>query len=121
KKVFSFDAPVDSGLASWASEYLNERLVGMDLGARMLHARLHDEGLSAGERAFVERLAPAFTSLATSIEESLYVEGAAHLLKERSFADLSELNELMTMLERRVVLLGLLREALGRRDVLVRI
>jgi len=121
KKVFSFDAPVDSGLAAWASEYLNERLVGMGLGARMLQTRLHDESLSAGERAFIERLSPAFTSLATSIEESLYVEGAARLLNGRSFADLSELNELMTMLERRVVLLGMLRAALDRRDVLVRI
>ena len=28
KKVFTFDRPVDSGLADWAGSYLNERLVG---------------------------------------------------------------------------------------------
>ena len=39
KKVFTFDRPVDSGLADWAASYLNERLVGMGLGARMLHTQ----------------------------------------------------------------------------------
>ena len=39
KKVFTFDRPVDSGLADWAGSYLNERLVGMGLGARMLHSQ----------------------------------------------------------------------------------
>ena len=121
KKIFSFEAPVDPGLASWASEYLNERLVGIGLGARMLQARLHVDGLSVAERAFVDGISPAFTSLATSAEVSLYVEGAGRLLSERSLTDRSGLNDLMTMLERRVALLEMLREALDRRDVVVRI
>ena len=29
KKLFTFDRPVDAGLADWAGSYLNERLVGM--------------------------------------------------------------------------------------------
>ena len=37
KRVFAFDTPVDPGLAEWAAVYLNEQLVGMGLGARMLH------------------------------------------------------------------------------------
>src|SRR5207249_6196714 len=41
KRLFTFDRPVDSGLADWAASYLNERLVGFGLGARMLHQRLH--------------------------------------------------------------------------------
>jgi heat-inducible transcriptional repressor len=121
KRMFTFDQPVDPGLASWAGEYLNERLVGIGLGARMLNSRLHDDGLGARERAFVEQLAPAFTALAATAEESLYVEGAGRLLSEHRFQDLSQLNALMSMLERRVAFLGVLRQALDRRDVLVRI
>jgi heat-inducible transcriptional repressor len=121
KRVFTFDRPVDSGLVAWAGEYLNERLEGIGLGARTLHSRLRDEGLSATERSFVAQLAPAFTDLAATAEESLYVEGAGRLLAEHRFQDLSQLNDLMSMLERRVALLGVLREALGRRDVVVRI
>jgi heat-inducible transcriptional repressor len=121
KRVFTFDAPVDPGLAAWAAEYLNERLAGMGLGARMLHSRLSDPSLSPRERAFLEALAPAFTALAATAEESLYVEGAARLFTEHRFQDLSQLNSLMQMLERRVTLLGVLRAAIGERDVLVRI
>ncbi len=53
KKVFTFDRPVDSGLADWAASYLNEQLVGMGLGARMLHTKLADPsaGRDASERS----------------------------------------------------------------------
>jgi heat-inducible transcriptional repressor len=121
KRVFTFEQPVDAGLAQWAAEYLNERLTGMGLGARMLHSRLSDPSLGAREQAFLARLAPAFTELAETAEHTLYVDGAARLLSEHRFQDLSEINELMTILERRVALLDLLRAALSERDVLVRI
>ena len=121
KRVFTFDDPVDPGLAQWAAEYLNERLTGMGLGARMLHSRLTDPSLGPGEQAFLARLAPAFTELAETAEHTLYVDGAARLLSEHRFQDLSQINELMTILERRVALLDLLRAALSERDVLVRI
>src|SRR3954454_24027221 len=116
KKVFTFDRPVDQGLASWAGEYLNERLEGVSLGARLLHMRLSDPSLGATERAFLERLAPSFTELAAVAEDTLYVDGAARLITEHRFQDLAEINELMTILERRVALLNVLRAALGRRD-----
>ena len=121
KRVFTFDRPIDSGLVAWAGAYLNERLEGIGLGARTLQSRLRDEGLGASERAFVEQLSPAFTDLADHAEESLYVDGAARLLSEHRFQDLSQLNALMEMLERRVALLGVVREALGRREIVVRI
>ena len=31
KRIFTFERPVDAGLAEWAASYLNERLVGMGL------------------------------------------------------------------------------------------
>jgi heat-inducible transcriptional repressor len=121
KRIFTFEEAVDPGLAQWAASYLNERLVGLGLGARMLVARLSDEQLSAREQAFLSELAPAFTELADTAEHSLYVEGAARLLSEHRFEDVSQLNQLMELLERRVTLLGVLREALFQPDVYVRI
>ena len=121
KRVFTFDRPVDPGLAQWAGEFLAERLDGVGLGARTLHLRLVESSLSPTERAFLERLMPVFTELAETAEDTLYVDGAARLLSENRFQDLSQINELMTILERRVALLDLLRAALSERDVLVRI
>ena len=121
KRVFTFDQPVDPGLADWASAYLNEELTGMGVGSRMLQAKLNDPGLTARERAFIAQLAPAFTELAMTAENTLYVDGAARLLSEHRFQDVSQLNELLNALERRVSLLGLLSRALDERDIYVRI
>jgi heat-inducible transcriptional repressor len=121
KRMTTFPAPVDPGLVKWAGEYLNERLVGLGLGARMLHTRLLAPGLSHTEEAFLTELAPAFTELVDTAQDTLYVEGAARLVREHRFQDLSQINGLMQMLEERMALLGLLRAALGSRDVLVRI
>ena len=71
---------------------------------------------------FLDSLMPAFTDLAATAEDTLYVDGAARLLHEHRFHDLSQINALMQMLERRVTLLEMLRDALGdRSDVVVRI
>jgi heat-inducible transcriptional repressor len=121
KRLFTFERPVDPGLAEWAAAYFNERLVGIGLGARMLHQRLHDPGLSEREAAFINSLAPVFTDVAESAQETLYVDGTSRLLRFEQAGDVSELNSLMEMLERRVTLLGVLRRYLGSRDVLVRI
>ena len=121
KRLFTFSRPVDSGLVDWAASYLNERLVGLGLGARMLHQRLHDPSLAVAELEFLDSLAPMFTDLEAVSQESLYVEGTARLLRGDSFSDVSELNALMDVLERRVTLLGVLRAALTERDVVVRI
>ena len=121
RRMFTFAGPVDSGLADWAASYLNERLVGLGLGARMLLQRLHDPSLSSTETAFLDALAPVFTDLEESVQETMYVEGASRLLRVQRFVDVSELNALMDMLERRVTLLAVVRSALLQRDVLVRI
>ena len=121
KRVFTYDRPVDAGLADWAASYLNEALVGKGLGARTLRSRLTDPSLPPTERTFLEGLAPAFTELAETAEDSLYVEGTARLLAEHRFQDVSQLNALLDLLERRVSLLGLLSAALDQRDLYVRI
>jgi heat-inducible transcriptional repressor len=121
KKLFTFDRPVDSGLVSWAASYLNERLVGMGLGARMLYSKLSDPSLNGGERAFINELSPVFTELAETAEDTLYVDGAHRLISEYRFQDVSQLNALMEMLERRVSMLGVLSAALGSRGSYVRI
>jgi heat-inducible transcriptional repressor len=121
KRVLTFDAPVDNGLVAWASEFLNEELVGLGLGARKLRTRLADPSMGPTERTFLDRLVPVFTELAETAEDSLYVDGAARLLSEHRFQDLSQINELMYMLEGRVVLLDMLRKALDERNVIVRI
>lgn len=121
KRIFTLGRPVDPGLAAWANAYLNEQLAGLGLGARMLAKRLADPTLPPTERAFLDELTPAFADLAATAEDTLYVDGAARLIAEHRLQDLAQINELMTVLERRVELLGVLRQALGERDVLVRI
>jgi heat-inducible transcriptional repressor len=121
KRMFTFDSPVDPGLCAWAGEYFNERLAGVSLGARQLQSRLADASLGPTEGAFLGVLATAFTALADTSHDTLFVDGAARLLGENRVEDLSQMNALMDMLERRVALLGVLSAALDRRDVLVRI
>jgi heat-inducible transcriptional repressor len=121
KRVFPFEQPVDAGLADWGASFLNEQLVGMGLGARKLHQRLADPTLGVRERGFLDAISPVFTELADTSEDTLYVDGAARLVSDFGFEDVTQLNDVMTMLERRVSLLGVLSAALGERDVYVRI
>jgi heat-inducible transcriptional repressor len=121
KRLFTFANPIDPGVADWAASYLNERLIGLGLGARILQKRLHDPSLSRRESDFLDALAPAFTDLEDGANENLYMEGTSRLLREDRLGDVSELNALMDILERRVTLIGVLQAALTERDVLVRI
>jgi len=91
------------------------------LGARRLTLRLLDPSLSRAEVDFLTSLMPVFTDLTDAAEGSVYIDGTARLLALDRSGDVSELNMLMDMLERRVTILGLLRAALGEKDVRVRI
>ncbi len=121
KHVCSFPAAVDPGLVAWAGEYLNERLGGMELGARMLAQRVADPTLGPLERSFVEALAPAFSGVGGAAEDTLYIEGASRLLGSHRFASVGEVNELMELLEQRVALLQVMSDVLGENGVYVRI
>jgi heat-inducible transcriptional repressor len=118
KRVFDFPGPVDPGLVEWASSYLNESLAGMGVGARMIADRLADPELGPREAEFVARLGAAFTELEQDDSaDTLYMDGASRLLSEAHVADLPRADRLMTALEERASLLGMLRSALEERSV----
>jgi len=119
KRVFSFPSELDPGLVEWAGSYLNERLSGLGLGARMAAGRLDDPDLSETECGFIDEISSAFVGLEESAEETLYVDGAARLLSEEHSADVPHAEELMRALEQRVDMLHTLRSALGERSVFV--
>ena len=114
KRMFNFASPVDPGLVEWASSFLNERLAGLALGARMASDRLDDPELGPAERQFLAELADAFAGLEHEAESDLYVEGAARLLSADHAPDLPRADSLMRALERRANLLEVLRSTLDR-------
>jgi heat-inducible transcriptional repressor len=120
KGVAVFDEPVDRGLANWAAQYLNEQLGGLELGSLRLRRRLENPDLSAGERAFLAALRPAFSDTIQQ-EQRLYVGGAAALLVDATRDELVGYRELLGVLEQRAALLQVLREALDPRRVFVRV
>jgi heat-inducible transcriptional repressor len=121
KRAFTFEEPVDAGLADWAASYLNERLADSDLGALTLPSKLDSPELSARERSFLEAVAPAFSDLPDTVEQTVYVDGAARLVSGKGFEDVSDIDALLRMLERRVTLLSVLRSALDEPSVYLRI
>ena len=121
KRLFAFSDPVDPRLAEWGGEYLNERVAGLQLGARLLRSRFEDPGLSPRERAFLAELMPAFTELVESGEQSLYVGGTAGLLDEFRADELRGYRRLLEVLEQRAALLELVRANLISKEPFVRV
>ncbi len=120
KRVISYDSPVDPGLVEWASSYLNEALGGLDVGSRLLQARLAAPEGNA-EKRFLSTLVPAFTQLEDTAESTLFMDGAARLVAEHRLEELSQLGALMEVLEHRRALLGVLRQSLTEPNVYLRI
>jgi heat-inducible transcriptional repressor len=121
KRVISYDEALDPGLVDWAASYLNEALGGMDVGARLVHSKLNEPALNVRERAFLATLSPAFTELEGTAQSTLFMDGAARLMNEHRFQELSQLAGLMDALEQRVTLLAVLRESLSEPSVYLRI
>ena len=120
KRVWTFDEPVDPGLAKWAAEYLNEQVTGLKLGTHALRQRFDDPTLSARERGLLQLLWPAFTGLASD-DRRLYVGGTASLLDELPRADLAGYRDLLEVLEKRAALLEILAGVLDRDRPVVRV
>lgn len=116
KRVFTFPDEVDPGLVSWASSYLNERLTGIGVGARMLAGRLADPELGRSEREFVAEIESTFTDLGSAAQERLYVDGTDRLLESVTDETVGTA-AIVGALERRRELLETLRTALERDSV----
>jgi heat-inducible transcriptional repressor len=121
KRLLTFDQPVDVGLAEWAGQYLNETVSGLRLGARLLRGRFEDPALSERERAFLDRLRPAFTDVLEAEEQTLYVGGTAGVLDEFRSDELRTYRHLLEVLEQRAAVLDLLRAGLGSKQPFVRV
>ncbi len=122
KRMFAFDQPVDPHLADWASDFLNERVTGLPVGARIIASRLADPSLGGREQAFVEAIGSALTELEEEESQgALVVGGQARFLEENRTQDLMEIGSLMHALEERFALLQLLRGALADNEVYLRI
>jgi heat-inducible transcriptional repressor len=121
KKLVSFDGAVDSGLAAWANEYLNERLAGVGLGTHLLRTRIDDASLSAREHAFLDAIRPAFLELSAPLAQALYVGGAASLLDDVRANELEACRSLLSMLEKRAAVLELMSDAFDVRRTFVRV
>ena len=121
KRLIPSERALDPGLIDWARSYLNEELGGMSVGARMIVSKLSDPSLGHAERAFLTTLIPTFTELEQRAGDTLYVDGAARLMSEDRVQEVSQLSDLMVMLEQRVAFLSILRHALEEPRVFLRI
>jgi heat-inducible transcriptional repressor len=121
KRVFALAEPVDTGLALWAGEYLNERLTGLELGSATLRRRFEDPSLARSELEVLELLRPAFTELTGNLEQRVFVGGAASLLGEVRADELEACQRLLETLEKRAAILEMLGETLGSRRPYVRV
>lgn len=120
KRQFEFENELDPGLANWATGYLNERLGGIALGARMIRSRLIADGLSPMERDFIEAISAAFLDQPMG-EELLFVGGRGNLLRGPTGDEIPGIDRLMSAIESRSDAAEMLRGHLGERGVYLRI
>jgi heat-inducible transcriptional repressor len=120
KRVYAFAEPVDSGLANWAGQYLNDTLAGLQPGTHQLRQRFEDSSLSESEAAFLATLRPAFTELPEE-GQSLFVGGTAGLFGSARGDELTAYQRLLELLEKRAALLGIVSQALDPRRPFVRV
>lgn len=122
KRVVHVDQPVDQRMTDWAAEALNELVGGLPVGSRAIGERLRDPGFSPREAALLGALASAITDLNLEEQEgAIYMGGQAQLVAGMRGGELDRLDELMRALEERYALLALLRGALARNQLYMRI
>jgi heat-inducible transcriptional repressor len=119
KQRYTFAEPVDSGLVTWAGDYLRERLTGLRLKSRLLARAFEDSSLSGQERVFLGVVRGTFDDLED--ERELYVGGAAGLLDELRSEEIIAYRSLIDALEKRAALLDVLAQSLGLRRAFVRV
>jgi heat-inducible transcriptional repressor len=111
KLRYGFPEPVDPGLVAWAADYVEDRLVGTRLGARMLRHAFDDPTLGVRERAFLQVIRTVFDD-AGADDRQLFIGGSAGLLDELRTEEIGAYRSLMDALEKRVALLDVLAQQL---------
>ncbi len=109
KLRYVFTDPVDPGLATWAAEYLNERLAGSRIGSRAVKHAFDESSLGIRERTFLLVIRGAFEQAADE-DRRLFVGGTAGLLDEMRAEEIGAYRSLMDALEKRVALLDVLAQ-----------
>jgi heat-inducible transcriptional repressor len=120
KLRYSFAEPLDPGLVTWSSEYLNERLAGLRIGSRAARLAFDEPGLGMRERAFLMVVRGAFDQ-APDEERRLYVGGTAGLLDEMRTEEIGAYRSLLEALEKRAALLDVLAQRLDPRRTFARV
>jgi heat-inducible transcriptional repressor len=121
KRVFRLDEPADPGLVAWAGEYLNERVVGVRLGASAVRRRLESPELSSRERGFLGLIGTALLEIGAEEGPQVFVGGAAGQLEEARTEELETALRLVELLERRAAILELVSEVLEPRRAVVHV
>jgi heat-inducible transcriptional repressor len=121
KRVYRFADAVDRGLVNWATQYLNDRVAGLELGSNSLRRRLDEPALGPRETVFLATFRPLFDEALAAEEQSLYVGGTAGLLEDLHGEELESYQRLLEVLEKRAALLQVLSQALDPRRPFVRV
>jgi heat-inducible transcriptional repressor len=120
KRTFTFNEPVDPGLAHWAGDYLNDAIGGLTLGTHGVRHRFDDPSLSEREAEFLAVLRPAFLELVED-RQSLYIGSTAGLFEAARGEELEAYQRLLELLEKRAALLRIVGRALDPRRPVVRV
>ncbi|MHB8160053.1 MAG: heat-inducible transcriptional repressor HrcA [Thermoleophilia bacterium] len=120
KKLVIFEHEVDPGLVNWARSYLNEAVLGLELGSRRLMLRLEDAGLSTVEQTFLAAVSSAFADAAVGAR-GLYVDGASSFFSRLAADGSPAVRSMMELLDRQDEIVKLLGAAISERQVYLRI
>jgi len=121
KRLFRLDRPVDPGLVAWASEYLEDQLVGERLGSRSVRRRLEAPELAPRERSFLELIGQTLLDVGSEARPEVFVGGTAGLLGDARVEEVEATMRLLELLERRAAVLELVSEALEPRRPVVHV
>jgi len=121
KRLFRLEAPIDPGLVTWATEYLEDQLVGQRIGSGAARRRLQAPGLEPRERAFLELIAQTLLDARAEAGPEVFMGGTAGLLEEARSEELEATLRLLDLLERRAAVLELVSEALEPQRPVVRV
>ena len=121
KRLFRLEEPVDPGLVSWASAYLNDRLVGVRLGTSSVRRQLQAPELTMRERSFLDVVGSTVLDVGVEDGPEVFVGGAAGLFEEVRAEEVEATMRLLELLERRAAVLELVSEALEPRRAVVHV